>query len=233
MTLHRKGPDTETLKVEYLTGATTVDLAKKYAMSPPAINSRLRRGGVVLRPAWRRCVGDTQLPEIVSAYQNGMSVVDIASQFGSSRSSIARFIRRSGVAMHPHGLRTRTVKIPTSQIALGYLCGLFDGEGNLQIRHKHGGSSVACKMAIYSTTPKVMQWLIANVGGSARVDTKRTMKKGWLPIGIWSLYRAQDVAALLKAMLPYLIIKREKAEHALSIFGSKFRIHDSPPQITQ
>lgn len=118
-------------------------------------------------------------------------------------------------------------------IRLGYLCGLFDGEWNLQIRHKHAGRSVACKMDIYSTTPEIMQWLVRNIGGTARFDTKRTKTKGWLPIGIWSLYRAQDVAALLKAMLPHLIIKRKSAEHALTIFGARFKIHDSPPQITQ
>lgn len=133
--------------------------------------------------------------------------------------------------MHPPGLRSRTVNIPSDPVALGYLCGLLDGEGNLQLTK--GAKSVGCKMAIYSTTPAIMQWLLKHIGGVVRYDTARTVRKGWLPIGIWSVYRAQDVAALLSAMLPHLIVKKAAAKHALDVFRSKFKVQDSPPTITQ
>lgn len=233
MTKHRKGPATPQLSAEYCAGATTVELGEKHGMSPTAVNGRLRRAGIAIRPARKRCVADSSISEIASAYQNGVSVTDIVTRYGGSRSSIVRGLKEFGVTMHPHGLRTRTVRIPVNPIFMGYLCGLFDGEGNLQIRAKHDGKSVACRMQIYSTTPAIMQWLTKHVGGTSRFDTKRTERKGWLPIGVWSLYRAQDVAALLKAMLPHLIIKKAVTEHALTIFGSRFKIHDSPPAMIQ
>lgn len=231
MPLHRKGPPTEALAAEYMAGATTVELGKKYGMHPQGVNGRLTRAGIPIRPARRRCIADGALNEIVSAYENGMSIADVADTFKGSRSSIQRALRDSGVEMHPHGLRSRTIQIPSDPFVLGYIAGLLDGEGHLQI--KKGSKSIGCKMSIYSTTPEIMQWLLKNFGGAVRYDTKRTIKHGWLPIGAWSLYRAQDVAALLVVLLPHLIIKREKAEHALTLFRAKFKIQDSPPTMTQ
>lgn len=231
MPTHRKGPSTDILAAEYIAGATTVELASKYGMHHTGVNGRLKRAGIVIRPAMRRCAGIDSSAEMVSAYQNGMSIADVASRFGGVRSSVRRVLIDAGVEMHPHGLRSKTITVPSDPIALGYLCGLLDGEGNLQL--KKGSKSVGCKMAIYSTTPAVMQWLLKNVGGSVRYDTARTIRKGWLPIGIWSVYRAQDVAALLSAMLPHLIIKKAASKHALDIFRLKFKVQDSPPTITQ
>jgi hypothetical protein len=132
--------------------------------------------------------------------------------------------------MHPHGLRSRTITIPTDPIIIGYFCGLLDGEGHLQIAK--GSRSVGCKMSIYSTTPEIMQWLTKHFGGKVIYDKAR-VRRGWKPIGAWSLYRAQDVAALLNVILPYLIIKKPKAERALALFRDKFKVQDSPPTITQ
>lgn len=231
----RKGPEIARLREEYEGGATSTELAAKYGCTHAAITRRLARAGVTLRPARRRAMYDKPetLAAIVSAYQGGVPMSEIAPTFGVSHSTVQRALKQSGVKLRPFGLRKRTVTVPTDPAALGYLCGLFDGEGNLQFRDKHAGRSIGCKMAIYNTDPGVMRWLMRTVGGKVLFDTARTKRHGWLPIGTWNVYRAQDVAALLAAMLPFLIVKKRQAENALRLFRHRFEIHDSPPTTTQ
>jgi transposase-like protein len=230
-----KRPDLDSAAIAdaYRSGQTTVEIAARYGVHHVAINKRLRRMGVTIRPARRRALHDRSSEEIVTAYDNGNSMADIAREYGVTHSTVQRTLAAAGVTTRPHGLRSRSVRIPAEPVSLGYLCGLFDGEGNLQIRTKHRGRSVACKLSIYSTTPGIIQWLIRHIGGKALYSTKRTETKGWLPIGTWNVYRAQDAAALLKAMLPHLIVKKRVAEHALTIFAGRFKIHDSPPTMIQ
>lgn len=232
MPTHRKGPETPKLAAEYESGATSTDLATKYDMTHAAVIGRLRRAGVPIRPARRRALYDrAQLSaEIVSAYRHGVPMVEIAKQLSTSHGTVQRTIAAAGVETRPHGLRRSTVRVPSDPAAIGYLAGLLDGEGHLQVRRRNG--SVACRMTIYSTTTGVIRWLLREVGGVARFDTKRTEQRGWLPIGVWSVYRARDVAALLRAMQPLLIVKKQRAAEILTECD-RLGIHDSPPTITQ
>lgn len=141
-------------------------------------------------------------------------------------SSVQRILRAAKVKTC--WARRQTIRPPTDPAVLGYLSGLFDGEGNLQFKDRHG--SIGCKMAIYNTCPEMMRWIVKHVpGGSLRYDTKRTRDRGWKPIGIWEVYRSRDVAALLMAMLPFLTAKRKSAEAALRLFSEKFDVHSAPP----
>lgn len=233
MTIHRKGPATEVLAAEYNAGATSTDLAAKYGMHHGAVIGRLRRAGHPIRPARRRFQADkTELSaKIVSAYRGGMPMVEIAESLGSSHSTVQRTLKSAGVTARPHGLRRRTAKVPTDASKLGYPAGLLDGEGSLAFRKKPGG--VSCRLHIYSTTPGLMKWLIREVGGTVRYDTKRTTTKGWLPIGIWSLYRTRDVVQIVRALLPMLIVKRERAQRVMAMAAQFMEVHDSPPTMTQ
>lgn len=225
---------TEELVTHYLAGETTTELAAIHNATPAAIRNRLKAAGVTMRPARRRSLHDTVAANVISAYGDGMNMADIAREYGVSHSTVQRTLAASAVRIRPHGLRGRTIRVPTNPVALGYLCGLFDGEGNLQFRDKHAGRSLGCKLSITSTTPGMMLWLVQNVGGSVLYNTGQVrMNRGWLPIGCWNLYRAQDVALLLTVMLPYLIVKKEQAQSALRLFGSRFEVHVSPPTITQ
>lgn len=228
MPRHRKGVATPLLTDEYLGGATSTQLAAKYDMTHAAVCRRLRRAGVAIRPARRRTIYDKreQAASMVAAYRAGEPMALIGARLGVGRSTVCRAIRSAGATTRPHGLRRRTVSVPTG-IELGYLAGLFDGEGNLQMRYKAAGS-LACKIAIYSTTTGVMEWLTRNVGGVVRWDHARTRRRGWLPIGSWCIYRAQDVAILLLAMLPHLIVKRDAATKALGVFRT--RLHLTTPR---
>lgn len=220
MTKHRKGPATPILIEEYQAGASTPQLARKYGMHHAAIQGRLKRAGIKLRPARARALYDCaeRTNEAVRLYtQEGLSMASIARRIGVSHSTVQRALAERGVATRPNGCRDATIHIPRSATDIAYMAGLFDGEGNLQIRGRNNGS-VATKLAVYSTTPAAVEWVAKTFGGSVRWDHKRHEQRGWKPMGIWEIYRAQDVGRLLVAMMPYLIIKRAAARKALRHF---------------
>lgn len=239
MVTHRKGPPTRVLADEYLAGSTTVELAQRHGMSPAAINGRLKRAGVAIRPAQRRSPADNASfrADAIAMYKKGFTIADVAAKLGGERgrSTIQRVLASEGVWFRRHGTRSPTIRLPVDPFEIGYLAGIFDGEGNLQMRGKkcrNGSETTGCKISIYSTTASVMGWLISKIGGKARWDYKRQERKGWLPCGSWEISRAQDIILLLELMLPYLLVKKKLAVKVLKYLREKCG-HDSPPAITQ
>lgn len=230
MPRQRKGPVTAVLAAEYDAGATSTDIAAKYGMHHTAVIGRLRRAGHPIREARRRSLADQHrlATEVVTAYRGGMPMTEIAVLLKTSHSTVQRTLKAHGVEPRPHGLRRRSVRVPSEAWKLGYFAGLLDGEGSLAFRNK-GRGSFSCRMHIYSTTPGMMQWLLSEIGGTVRFDTKRTATKGWLPIGIWSVYRVHDVAALVRAVQPMLIVKKQAAARVIHIAEMFGDVHDSPP----
>lgn len=233
-------PDLNSVDIadSYAAGATTVELAKKYKVTPAAINRRLRGLGVNLREAKRRTRYDADpvfVEAVRDAYRSGRTTTEIADAHGVGRSSIVRTLDKAGITKRRNGTRSRTINLPTDPVKIGYLAGLFDGEGNLQFKTQvcaSGRDSTGCKIAIYGTVPATIGWLKANVGGTARWDYKRQERKGWLPCGTWEIYRAQDVLAFLCLLEPYLLAKKKQAQKAIKFLMAKCH-YDSPPTITQ
>jgi hypothetical protein len=220
---------TPNLATEYLDGSTTTELGIKYGLHHAAISRRLEKAGVKRRKAQRRTVYDREeaRQDMAYAYAHGEPVNAIAKRLSIGRSTVLRALHAASMPLRPKNLRAQTITMPSDPSVLGYIAGMFDGEGNLQFRTKHSGRSVTCKVSIYSTTPEVISWFVAQMGGKTLWDYKRQERKGWKPMGVWTVYRAQDVAAFLEAVLPFLIIKRNVAEKALALFRREF--FNSPP----
>lgn len=165
---------------------------------------------------WRMQRITLSLPAVRAAYVNGATIVEIATRFGTSSSTIQRRLTAAGTPLRRNGPRLlpQTVIIPSECAALGYLAGLFDGEGNLYWRRRTGRANSA-RLTIYSTTEAAIDWL-HTFGGFVRWDTARVERHGWKPVGRWEVNRTRDVIALLDAMLPLLIIKREQATAVLA-----------------
>lgn len=212
--------DVEEAAVLYRRGETTVTLGKRYDVTPSAINAALRRNGVAIRQPHRGSLpkgGKTMTDAIVAAYVRGDPPERIAGRLGLSPQTIRRRLQANGVTLRPGRLQPPTVSVPTDSAQLGYFAGLLDGEGHIHIRQRNGRNPGG-KLAIYSTTTGVMTWLQDNIGGRVRwVDRS---SQGWKLIGVWEIYRAYDVALLLQAALPLLIVKREKAHEVLAVLGS-------------
>ncbi len=94
-------------------------------------------------------------------------------------------------------ISARTIRIPT-EVSLGYLAGLIDGEGS--VRFKRGRPFVA----VYNTEKRIMDWLIAAVGGHVVGHDRRGRRVCYT----WCVAGARDVWALCRALEPHTLAKR-------------------------
>lgn len=118
--------------------------------------------------------------------------------------------------------RRRTVPpitIPTDSAALGYIAGLVDGEGNINISTafcvgKSKSLSYHARVVITNTNELLMVWLLESLGGT--IENRRHRKPNWKPSWNWAVY-GDNAASLLKAIKPYLVIKKDQATLAMQL----------------
>ena len=218
---------------EYLDGLSSVQLARKYNTCHQAVLSKLKRNGVPRREARCRALYDDKKrsKQIIFQYKNGIPMDEIAEREHVSEHTIKRVLEKNNITKHPKHTRSQTITMPSDRGVLGYIAGMFDGEGNLQFKHQHEGRSIGCRVIIYSTTLGVADWFQNTMqGGTILWDRARVKKHGWKPISSWCLYRARDVASFLWAILPFLIIKKADAEKAIALFSEHFEINSRNPR---
>lgn len=108
----------------------------------------------------------------------------------------------------------RTRKMSATEAA--WLAGFFDGEGSLIGYKRKGKDFVGWRISIGNTSLPALERCKAytNVGtiGSKRVLPNPKHNPQWL----WQVNGQRDIVDLLKQMLPYLLIKKEKAESFLN-----------------
>jgi hypothetical protein len=155
--------------------------------------------------------------ELIASYKSGSTIKMLTFQSGISRGSLYRLFKSIGFPMRRTGppLYPKTINIPVDKTIIAYIAGLFDGEGNLQWRHRTGRAASA-KLSIYNTDAGIIDWLHEKIGGTVLWDHARVIRRGWKPMGSWQIHRANDVIAMLSCLIPYLIIKRESAATMLS-----------------
>jgi hypothetical protein len=115
-------------------------------------------------------------------------------------------------------LHPPNVKIPEVE-KLAYLAGIIDGEGTIAL-HKSKPSAFEgreCKIEVSNTNDKLINWLLSNVGGKVYSQIKR-QPNGYerKPLMTWELHGTVNVYFLLRAIKPYLIIKKEEAEKVMA-----------------
>jgi len=112
--------------------------------------------------------------------------------------------------------KTPSVKIPDEKWKLAYLAGLIDGEGTIHLRRSRGKrvSYLKVQVNITNTSKELLDWILLNFGGrfSSRGPNPKIRKKR---IYIWSISRTLDSYLILKAVLPFLLIKKNLAIKAL------------------
>lgn len=86
----------------------------------------------------------------------------------------------------------------------GYMAGIIDGEGHITPK---------CRIQVANTNYEVLIWLKDKLGGS--ISKRNTCEKNHKPIWCWSLSYVPS-RGLILSILPYLIIKKERALILLS-----------------
>lgn len=104
-------------------------------------------------------------------------------------------------------------QLSTTQLA--YIAGLIDGEG-------HIGSPAGRKMfsvSIANIYTPLMTWLVETMGGGYSTSKDPRARE---PCHLWVIYATRNVAALLRAVRPYLIIKADRADEVLALMEQKY-----------
>lgn len=112
------------------------------------------------------------------------------------------------------------------KIKWSYLAGIFDGEGNINIRSKprkaidyRNGKEVIwnrslLQMCIANTKLTLMKWLIQNFGG-VYYTVKHDEIRNWKDSYIWKPKGQANMKKFLLGILPYSLIKQEQIKLAL------------------
>lgn len=160
-----------------------------------------------------------QLAELSALYAHS-SLKEVASAWGISTGAAHHHLHMTG-AKKPFRAYIPMKPVTLSRVELAYVAGLIDGEGTVTV--KRVASKWKPLIHISNTSPVLMDWLADRIPPpSARIVLQRTQTLtraaayvfeligfGWLP--------------LFKALLPYLVIKRDRmalliewAEHRLA-----------------
>ncbi len=113
----------------------------------------------------------------------------------------------------------RAVVIPSHEVA--YTAGFFDGEGCVNIaRYLKRGRPYHTLAIIFTNTDfQVLKWLQQRWGGHLTKPTQPSNPR-WRPSRhLW--LSAGPARPLLRAMLPYLMIKRQQVEIALEFIDAR------------
>lgn len=93
-----------------------------------------------------------------------------------------------------------------------YFAGFFDGEGSVQIskaKQNAKGFSYNPRVATFNTSRNILIIMMQKYGGW--ISTYRSRKKGHKPLNTCVITKSALIETFLLKMLPYLTIKRERA----------------------
>lgn len=111
---------------------------------------------------------------------------------------------------------------------LAYIAGLVDGEGLISINGGKGGFSKFVN--IYNSDRQMLEFVQETMGfgfiKEKPVDPDNPQKIKVCPS--WEVYRHTERYEFLRAILPYLITKRDRAEYMLEFTASRMENPRSP-----
>ena len=102
-----------------------------------------------------------------------------------------------------------------------YLAGIIDGEGSISIEiqgtKNRKTDYYTVRLIVINTDLRLLEWIESNYGGSIKSRTKYINRKQCYN---WVLF-SFNAANLLKNCLPYLIVKKQRAEILIEFMNSK------------
>jgi intein/homing endonuclease len=149
-----------------------------------------------------------------------MSVSQIARRFGCSLRPIRERLKNIQIEIRKGGwhytkkFSPMSVRIPNSQEKLAYLAGIIDSEGTVGfiINKKRSRERVAPRFKVGNTNYRLITWLRSEIGGRVyKYENGRNR-----PIYEWFVSGIKNIQPLLKAILPYLVVKQDSARAALN-----------------
>ncbi len=100
-----------------------------------------------------------------------------------------------------------------------YLAGIVDGEGSLYLRSDKRGPTKYTRIIIGITSIELIEWLREKVGGNPAHTDKPLPKRS--TVYRWQVSHHLDCATVLRQIIPYLVIKRAKAQEMLDFISQR------------
>lgn len=121
---------------------------------------------------------------------------------------------------HPNEKRVKMIQA-IGETEAAYVAGIIDGEGSLTLAHRkrnqaRGWDSIEPHITITNTDLRLMRYLSSLLNAQTYTSHQRA-KNHWKPQYSISFSAFADIAALLERIMPYLIIKRRRAEIMLRL----------------
>jgi hypothetical protein len=101
-----------------------------------------------------------------------------------------------------------------ADVVYAYIAGIIDGEGSITVNHRQHQQPVV-RVSVANTDERIMILLKSVFGGSVYIQNPSRSSKHKICYG-WEV-SAKKAEYCLQAVLSYLLIKRDRAEIALSI----------------
>lgn len=106
-----------------------------------------------------------------------------------------------------------------SEVEKAWLAGTLDSEGWIEIKRGYPQSRSLRQVASFrigvANTNLSFLWKVQNIVGAGHIIEKKKAKANWRTVYNWRMSGLNNCAYLLKQLLPYLIIKTEKAKQAI------------------
>ena len=158
----------------------------------------------------------------ITLINSGMRWRDAARVVKMSFHSLRKRAKKMGISVRIGHVKTvvpMALTIPLRESELGYLAAIIDGEGTVSI---YRGTRRAVQVSVANTDVGLMEWLKL-IGGRIRARKPVKLNSGLgfrKPQFTWAVVARLEVEALLRAVEPYMIIKRAKAQEALRLLES-------------
>jgi len=167
-------------------------------------------------------IPEIRIKKAIRLHKRGFSIHAASKQAGVSYSCLYGHLKKLGIqTSHRMGalLAYREGKIsrvdfapfiiPSEQWKLAYLAGLIDGEGSVCLREFE--KRFIPEVKIVNTDLKMIKWIFENFGGTVNYKD-RSRPSHWKRAYRWSIGSIEGCHAVLKATLPFLITKKDKAK---------------------
>jgi len=148
-----------------------------------------------------------ELDSIHARATQGESIRALATERGVDFTALYRLLKRR-YRFTGSGAWPSSFTLPDDRSIIGYIAGIFDGEGSLSKRASDGKWIVAIGM----TDEGVIRWL-AQFGGTFGVTERKAPRQVFYT---WRLARLYDVLCFLTHIRPYLIVKRDISTTAIT-----------------
>jgi len=161
-----------------------------------------------------------EIEKAISWYYEGISISEIAKRLNRPFEPIRRLLHKKVKLRHSH-LRSKTIEIP-DEVSLSYAAGFFDGEGYVNlVGHKYKDKNYfVAQLHIDNTNSEVIKWF-RDTFHAGSIYVKHAKDSRHKTCYTWFLTRQIDILILLKSLLPYLKVKKTKAQEIIRFLEEK------------